>query len=256
MPGMSGTASVVGGRILLRIGVGRMPREFAAFAIGFISYVWLTPDTETANAGSRAEAPHPFSFGNDRSEAGRSVHRGSDVSGSLSRSWRAQTGHVSEFVFKEPDTPSEPSSAHSSFGERFSFDLPSAPQLVLRPSQRSGSLDDRFGDLIAADSRLHPRLRRAQQPRVAARAPVPRPARLVPPKRSSEPRFRLASASDTSVSLAYAPSDPVKSSAITGSALKELEAEGFGPTRRHRYQPHRDLRHNISYGVSAERTAA
>ena len=35
---------------------GRSLQEFAAFALGFISSLWLTLDTERANAGSRAHA--------------------------------------------------------------------------------------------------------------------------------------------------------------------------------------------------------
>jgi hypothetical protein len=48
-------------------------------------------------------------------------------------------------------------------------------------------------------------------------------------KRQSEPGFRLASATDTSVGLAYAPSNPVKDSASTGSPLKGLAPKESDP---------------------------
>jgi hypothetical protein len=163
--------------------VGPIAAGFAAFAIGFISYISLTLDTETASAGSRAELSNP------------SV-----------------------------------SATRSPFGEHFSFDQNGAPSSSLQPSHRSGSFDDRFGDVIGPSAIVSSAAAapRATASRVAAGVPVPRPASRsaagqATPKRSSEPRFRIASASDTSVSLAYAPTDPAKGSAMTGSALKDLK---------------------------------
>jgi len=199
---------------LLRNGVGLIVAGFAAFAISFVSYLWLTLDAETANAGSRAGARDPSALG---------PHLAS-----------LQIGDISEFAFKHPDNRSDP--LPSPFGERFSFDQAGAPGSFVQPSQLSASFDDRFSaDALAPGATVRSAAAppRAAAPRVAA-IPVPRPAprsgiAQATPKRSSEPGFRLASAADTSVSLAYAPSDPAKDSATTGSALKDLTPKDSDP---------------------------
>jgi hypothetical protein len=145
-----------------------------------------------------------------------------------------ETGDVSEFAFKQPDNQSDPSPLP--FGERFSFDQAGAPGSFVQPSPRSASFDDRFStDALAPGATVRSAAAppRAAAPRVAA-IPVPRPAprpgiAQATPKRSSGTGFQLASASDTSVSLAYAPSDPAKGSAMTGSALKDLAPKDSDP---------------------------
>jgi Protein of unknown function (DUF2778) len=208
---------------LLRLGMGPIAAGLAAFAIGFISYLSLTPDTERANAESRADArgssvsrtidPELVDF--------RTATARSDIRGDRAHLASLQTGTVTESAFKS-DNRSEPPRARAAFAERFSFDQPNRPNSSLQRSHLSASFDDRhIGDVLPPDAAISsaPVAPPAAAPRVAAAAvPVPRPA----PKRSSQSRFQLASASDTSVSLAYAPSDPAKSSAIPGSPLKSL----------------------------------
>jgi hypothetical protein len=176
---------------LLRIAVGAI----AAFAVGFISHLWLTLDTETANAGSRAEAGNTF--------VSATIHPASRL-----------TAAVAELASEEADNRSESPPARSAFVERFSFDQPSPPDASSQRLERTASFDDRFvGDIppsrapvpSAVAAPVEPIAPPAATPRVAA---VPVPAARPASKRSSKSGFQLASASDTPVSLAYAPSDP------------------------------------------------
>jgi Protein of unknown function (DUF2778) len=212
------------GDLLLRIGVGPIAAGLAAFAISFISYLWLTPDTERANAGSRADARDSFVSGTIHPKLVdfRTATAGSDIKGDRAHLASRQTGTVAELAFNESDNRSEPPPARAAFTERFSFDQPNPPNASLQRSYLLASVDDRhIGNVLppgAATSSV-PVAPPAAAPRVAATTvPVPRPA----PKRPSESRFQLASASNTSVSLAYAPSGPAKSSAIPGSPLTSL----------------------------------
>src|SRR5207244_2412120 len=143
------------------------------------------------------------------------------------------TGDDGEFAFWEPDNRSEPPSARSPFGERFSFDQSSAPGWSSQSSYPSASFDDRFvavvGEPLATGAFVRSAVAPppAAVPPVATAVPLPRPAARsgvaqATPKQPSEPGFRLASASDTSVALAYAPSDPAKGSATAGSVSKAL----------------------------------
>jgi hypothetical protein len=209
------------GGLLLRIGVGPIAAGFAAFAIGFIFCLGLTLDTERANVGSRADArdssvsstirPQPVDSRMPSATAGW------DIRGDRAHLASLQRGTVAELASEGSGNQSEP--ARAAFAERFSFDQPNPPNSSLQRSFLSASFDDRhIGDILppgAAISsvRVAPP---AAAPRVAAAAvPVPRPA----PKRPSESRFQLASASDTSVSLAYAPSGLAKSLATPFTLL-------------------------------------
>jgi hypothetical protein len=105
------------------------------------------------------------------------------------------------------------------FDERFWFD---------RNAQGSVAFDDRFAGEFAASAPpvyVASFAPRAAMSRVAAAAPAPRaPARSGlaqgARKQPSQSQLRLASVSDASLPLAYAPSDPGKSSAITSSIPK------------------------------------
>jgi hypothetical protein len=210
------------GGLLLRAGVGPIAAGLAAFAIGFISYLWLTPGAETANAGARADARDASVSGtiDPRLVDFRTATTGSNIRADRAHAASRQTGNVAELTFKELDNRSEPPPVRSAFAERFSFDQPSPPNSSLQRKYVSASFNDRLIDVLPPDAAISsaPAAPPAAVPRVAATTvPVPRPA----PKRRSESGFQLASTSDTSVSLAYAPSDP-KSSAVPGSPLKSL----------------------------------
>lgn len=184
------------GGLLLRAGVGSIAAGLAAFAVGFISYLGLTLDIETANAGARADARDSSVSATIHPKLAdfRAANAGSAIKGDFAHLASRQAGTVAKLASEESDDRSEP--ALSAFVERFSFDQPS-------PS----------------DASVAPVVPRAATPRVAAAAvPVPRPA----PKRPSRSGFQLASASDVPVSLAYAPSDPKKHSAIPASLLSSL----------------------------------
>jgi hypothetical protein len=135
-----------------------------------------------------------------------------------------------EFAFK--DDPSAQPSVRSSFGERFAFDRASAPW-TLQPAQASVSFDDRFsgegfGEGLpfsvtirtgaALPRTTGPLLASATAPRAAARAVLAQ----APPKRTQQSGLQLASASDTSLPLAYAPTDSVKGS-LKNSAPKDAD---------------------------------
>jgi Protein of unknown function (DUF2778) len=202
------------GGLLLRIAVGPIAAGLAAFAIGFISYLSLTPGTEWANAGSRA--------GPRDSSVSDTITAGSDIRGDRAHLAGHQTGTVAELAFKESDNRSEPPPARAAFAERFSFDQSSPPNSSLQRSYLLASVGDgHIGDVLppgAATSSVPDAPPVAARRVGAATVPAPRPA----PKRPSQSRFQLASASDTSPSLAYAPSGPAKSSAIPASPLKSL----------------------------------
>ena len=51
------------GGLLIRVGVGSIAAGLAAFATGFISYIWLTFDSGPADGGSRASASDLFVSG-------------------------------------------------------------------------------------------------------------------------------------------------------------------------------------------------
>ena len=214
------------GGLLIRVGVGSIAAGLAAFATGFISYMWLTLDSGPADAGSRAGASDLFVSGSIHPKPGNlgTASVDADMQGnSRLQLANLETGGDSATAFREPDHQPKPST-RSSFGERFAFDLASAPSGFLRPSQAAESFDDRFiGEVFAPSTAVRsaaaapPAAPRATARSVVAQASVAQAA----PKRSTEARFRLASASDTSLPLAYAPTDSVKGSAM-GSSLKGL----------------------------------
>lgn len=133
------------------------------------------------------------------------------------------TQDAAQFAFNERFALAEPSSTGSSFGDRFSFeaDVPTGSVLA-------SSFEDRFGSgttsaantktRTAAASVPLPRQRVASaDPRTVARGSLAQAA----PKKQAEPRFQLASASD-SLPLSYAPTDIAKGSPVSDAALKDL----------------------------------
>jgi len=188
--------------------------------------MWLTSDSGQADGGSRAGTSDLFVSGSIHPKPGNlaTATVDADMQGnSRLQLANLEKGDDSATAFKEPEHQSKPST-RSSFGERFAFDLASAPSRFLRPSQAAGSFDDRFiGEVLAPSPAVRsaatapPAAPRAAARSVVAQASVAQAA----PKRSTEARFRLASASDTSLPLAYAPTDSVKGSTM-GSSLKGL----------------------------------
>jgi len=213
---------------LVRIGVGPIATGIAAFATGFISYWWLTLDTEPARASVRAG---PRVLADSSMTQPKFVDTGAAVVGSLGqeghRATSASLGEDEpEWTFKQPDHRSEPpSAARMAFVERFSLDQPSRP---------STSFGDRFFSEIPPSSAPLPSVAAASSTtlrRVSAAAPAPRPivssrVAQATPKRPSEPGFQLASAFETIVALAYAPNPSAKDS---GSALKEFMPKAPNP---------------------------
>jgi hypothetical protein len=229
----------------------------AVFTIGFLSASWLPPDTGPVNVEPRAEATGPSVSGSihPKSVDFDTATIGSDGQENARASSRAQLAGLRtqddfEFAFKELDNRSAPLPAPAPFGERFSFDEPSAPNRFSQLSDLAASADARFGDEASAPSvRSATAAPRAAGPRVAAAVPAPRPAarsvvaqsvvaqsvvaqaapKPATPKPAPATGFRLASASDTSLPLGYAPSDPVKSSLIMGSTPKDPTSKDSDP---------------------------
>jgi hypothetical protein len=228
------------GGLLIRVAVGMTAAGLAAFAIGFISSFWVPLDTGPADVELRAEARrlsvsgsiHPKPADLDTATIGSD---GQDSSRAQLAGLRTQDDF--EFAFKDLDNRSAPPPAHSPFGERFSFDEPSAPSRFSQPSDLSASSGARFGGEASAPSTSvgsAAAAPRAAGPRIAAAAPAPRPAARsavaqATPKPAPATGFRLASASDTSLPLAYAPNDPVRSSVITGSTPKDPTSKDSDP---------------------------
>jgi Protein of unknown function (DUF2778) len=200
----------------------------AAFAGGFTFYAWLTPaDEAVVNAVLHVEpsglavssaahkdlvAPRPNVAGSDiRPNDPMPMDR-------LDTAW--------DFALRwDKDNLLGPISARASFGERFAFDRLSAPA-SLQPAQGSVSFDDRFrGETLVSGGAGRSAVAAGPQKsigRVVTAAAAPsRDARSqvvrAGAKRPPSAGFQLASASETSIALGYAPADSVKSSGVTSS---------------------------------------
>ena len=127
----------------------------------------------------------------------------------------------------EADDRAEPRSAQTPFGERFSFAQSDAPGGSF---QLSSSFDDRFAGNHESSGTVRSAAAapRANVQRVAAAALDAAGAPGGRAEARTGGRIQLASASATSLPLGYAPTDPVKSSAM-GSALKELTPKASKP---------------------------
>jgi hypothetical protein len=216
--------------------VGSIAAGLAAFSTGFAAFMWLTPDPGPANAGL--------------------------------------PGERTQFAFNGPVSLAEPLSARAAFTERFSFDPAGAASPSLLPPPTTVSFEDRFlgdgmGDQIAVAHRVNVSFNDrflgegssvTAPVRSAAAAPpatAPRDAAAssrasarsvvaqVAPKQPPAARFQLASASEGALPLAYAPSDAVKESAVTGSGLKGLRPRDTGPLADV------DTRHTAIYDITA-----
>ena len=201
--------------------MGPIAAGVAAFAIGFTSYLYMSTGHAPANAGLRAEGP---------AVAGVAV--GSETRDGFGARWaRLEDGDDSKL--DEKDAQAEPWLARTSFGDRFAFEQLDAPTGSL---QRSASFDDRFVNEFKASGTTTrtAAVAPAKVQRVAAAATTPRAAARpaaaqAAAKRPQDGRFQLASASATSLPLAYAPTDAVRTSAVPGSALKELTPKASKP---------------------------
>jgi hypothetical protein len=234
--------------------VGSTAAGLAALALGFLSYMWLTRDTGPASTGSRTEARDLSGSGTIHQKrvglgtVGAYIRDDGGAPFDRTHFSSLQAGGDSEFAFKEPDNPSAPPLARLPFGERFSFDQPAPPGGSLQLLQPSASFKDRFIGVVLASSFIgevlapsalvwsatDPDPPRAAVPRATMAAAAPRPDASSgisrgTPKRQSEPGFRLASASDTSPAIAYAPSNSVNDSASTASPLKGLTPKEPNP---------------------------
>jgi hypothetical protein len=206
---------------LVRVGVVSIAAGGVAVVIGCISYICVPHDAGPANAGLRA-APLGAVAGMTRSKR---VDAGATVAGprfptvSDARLASLETGDDLEFALRWQDNPSEPMPARASFDERFAFEQPGATS-SLQSSQASVSFDDRFGsEALASRDTDRPAAGapRATGPRTTTAAAAPRKAARsaaaqATPKRPPPGQYQLASAVETSVPLAYAPSDTAKGS--------------------------------------------
>ncbi len=221
------------GGLLARVGVGPIAAGLAAFATGFICFLWLATDRAPADAGLRAEARFISAF--DAVEA-KPLARGAGTlgpeMGSFGARWASlEAEGASKFAFDEKDGRAELRSASSSFGERFSLDEANE---ATGSVQRTASFDDRFASELGDTTRSAAISSKANVQRAAVAAVMPRARPVVAeaaPKRSSKGRFQLASASATSLPLAYASPDSVTASAMTNSALKDLTPKASKPLR-------------------------
>jgi len=192
----------------------------AAFAAGFIFYMWFTQDDGPAAAGSRAE---PRAIAADTSTAVADL--------SVRSNARAWANLEADFASRWQDAAPEPVAATTSFGERFAFDRSetSLQATSLQAAPASLFFDDRFiGESLASRALVRPApaaasttVARVAAPPAARRTVVAKAA----PKRAPQAGFQLASASDTPVALAYAPADSATRSGTTGSLQGPLPKE-------------------------------
>jgi hypothetical protein len=194
----------------------------AAFAVGFFSYIWLAHDAVPAIATPRAE-PRAFAAADTSAAIAEAPIRNN------ARSPLAHLEAGDDFAIRWQDAPSAPISVTTSFGERFAFDgSETSLQASRAPSSHvSVFFDDRFiGEGLASSGLIRP----APAPTTVARAAAP-PAAKRPvvaqaaPKRAPKAGFQLASASETSLALGYAPTDSATSSGMTGSLQGSLPKE-------------------------------
>src|SRR5262249_36102811 len=125
--------------------MGSTAAGLAAFGIGFLAYIWLTPDSGPANARLRAQASNVSldSIGPKLVDHGRM------------RLASLEAANNSSFAFEQGADQTGSLSARASFGERFAFDRSSAPwslQASQASLQTSASFDDRFGAEVFAPS--------------------------------------------------------------------------------------------------------
>jgi len=198
---------------LVRVGLKSLAAGGAAFTISFVFSLWLTRDTAPLVA-SRAE-PRTFV-----------VDNGTVAESPIPNQARAHLASLDgDFTSRWQDIPAEPMAAPASFGERFAFDRP-------EPSmQASVSFDDRFGAESLATktpARSAPPARRAVARAAAPRAVARVAAAPVPPRQAPKAGFQLASASETSLALGYAPADPAQNAVMTGS-LNGLAPKDMDP---------------------------
>jgi Protein of unknown function (DUF2778) len=175
---------------LLRVSGGPLAAGVAAFATGFIFHIWLTADGRPATAvpGVTAGVSGDVMAGTDAKLRARS-----------------EAGRGAEFALRWPQQASDPATPQASFGERFAFDPPSG-----EPARALASFDDRFGNAATTSSATVRSAATAASPRAtvarAAKA-IPAPRVTAEGARKPAPKMQLASASATSLPLAYAPDE-------------------------------------------------
>ena len=209
---------------MLRIGGRPIAAGVAAFSIGFIFHLWLANAPAPANGlGAQTRIGSAFDSIEAKPLTVAAASVGSGIEDDFTARWATLgTQDAAQFAFNERFALAEPGSAGSSFGDRFSFETDAPTGSVL-----ASTFEDRFGGRFtpsgtstrtASAAVPMPRQRVAtSEPRTVARGSLAQAA----PKRTQEPRFRLASASD-SLPLSYAPSDIAKGSPVSDAALKDL----------------------------------
>lgn len=224
MLGVLHGANCQDGGSLFRFG-GPIAVGLAAFAISLNSYLSLTPGSGPADAEARGEAGNPPMTGSIYSKP---ADLDTATAGSYPRdSFRVRLASF-DTAFK--DDASTQLSVRSSFDERFAFDRASAPS-TLQSAQAPISFDERFngaaldaGSASGATVRTTTAPSRATGPRASAPSAAARSVVVQAiPKRPQQSGFQLASASDTSLPLGYAPTNSVKSS------LKDLAPKDVDP---------------------------
>jgi hypothetical protein len=212
------------GGSLFRFG-GPIAVGLAAFAISLNSYLSLTPGSGPADGEARGEAGNAPMTGSIYSKP---ADLDTATAGSYPRdSFRVRLASF-DTAFK--DDASTQLSVRSSFDERFAFDRASAPS-TLQSAQAPISFDERFngaaldaGSASGATVRTTTAPSRATGPRASAPSAAARSVVVQAiPKRPQQSGFQLASASDTSLPLGYAPTNSVKSS------LKDLAPKDVDP---------------------------
>jgi hypothetical protein len=210
---------MVGGYgLLLGIGVRLTAALGAAFAAAFAAYAWFTPAARSASDALRAEPRDLAGWNSNQQEVDwAAADPGSDIRLRMRMrvaSFEAGDGFA---LWWEQDNSLAPISTRASFGERFAFGRPSA-RGSLQASPGSLSFEDRFrGESTLVDGTGGAVVDAPQKPVVRARTaaamprPDPRGIAVNVAKRSPNGGVRLASASETSLALAYAPADSAKS---------------------------------------------
>ena len=184
----------------------------AACAAGFVSYMWLTDDGRPAVADARSDA------------------LGADVRADLSESPVRNAARLVNLQAADPIAPQDASAGplppRGSFSARFAFGGAESAQPRRSFADRfSGESQAVSAPVQSASPPSATTVARVAAPRVAARVPVPPAA---PKRTASKSGFQLASASETSVTLAYAPADTGTGAGSTGP-LKDMTPKDSDP---------------------------
>jgi hypothetical protein len=209
-------------------------------AAGFVFYTWLTQDAGSMRAASTAASrAGAINFTTIVPESG--------LQGDV-RITSASMAAEHNFAFRRQESAPAPISTHGTFSNRFAFNSTDGSR---EPVQASAPFDDRFSGRAMSSGMLVPTVATPAHESVTRSATAnrkpPAAATVIAPARQKQPpkaAIQLASASDTSLALGYAPADRATKSDPTGALKHLLQTDP-------RLVPDVDTDHTAIYDISS-----